>query len=120
MLRPPGGCQACRSRRRQEQHYPDFVALTIEPRLQFLDSREVAEDSFGRRRRRLRGHTGIETGPKEDRPTDGQHLTSDDRTTAHHQLEGFLGTALLAAEHETLTPVRHRLPANVLLLLGGD
>ena len=73
-----------------------------------------APSTFERTRGELR------PAAQKDRPRDNQHVTRDELTTAHHQLDGFLGTALLAAEHETFTPVRHRLPANVLLLLGGD
>jgi len=73
----------------------------------------------GRRGRRLSGHARSETRKRESR-REREAAALRDPSAAGHWLDGFLGIALAAAEHEAFTAVMQRFPAKLLLFVDGD
>jgi hypothetical protein len=117
LLRPPGGVDAGRSRRRQEQNIPDLVDIDLELRPELTESGEVPQNGVvgdSRLRARL-----VKRRCQYQRNQHRQPKFS--RSRGAHQLPGLRGMALVGkAGHDALIAVRHMLSTKLLPLPGAD
>ena len=118
LLRPPGGVDAGRSGRRQQQNNPDLVAVDVELRLKLAKSREVLQNGGRLGDARLR----TRLVKRRHQYRGNKHRQSKiSHPRGAHQLPGLRGMALVEkAGQDALIAVRHMLSAKLLPLPGAD